>query len=308
MRHSRARLIGSFVAAGLLGAVSVFVQIERDRRYATDRPAEQVLYVQSPDVMKRMVLSYDLIAADIYWIRAIQHFGRERQSHAAEKHYALLYPLLNICTSLDPRFNLAYRFGATFLSEAPPGGPGRPDQAIALLKKGIAAMPEKWQYYQDAGFVEYWVNHDYAAAADWFAKGAERTDAPWWLKLLAANTLAKGGDRESSRMLYRLLLQSGENDFMKQDAARRLRQLDALDELEQLTVVVARYREAGGRPPFTWQALGAAGLLRRLPQDPDGFDYVIHPETGHVDLDQQSTLWPLPAEPPKAPTTTGPSR
>jgi hypothetical protein len=306
MVHSRARLIGSFVAAGLLGALSVVVQIERDRRYATDRPEEQVLYVQSPDVMKRMVLSYDLIAADVYWIRAIQHFGRERQAHA-DKHYALLYPLLDLCTSLDPSFNLAYRFGATFLSEMPPGGPGRPDQAIALLRKGIAAMPDKWQFYQDAGFVEYWVNHDYGAAADWFAKGAEIKGAPWWLKLLAASTLAKGGDRGSSRLLYQALLQSGENDFMKQDAARRLRQLDALDHLDQLTAVVGRYQQAGGRPPYTWQAIVAAGLLRGIPVDPDRVPYVIHPDTGHVDIDQQSTLWPLPAEPPKAPKPTGPS-
>ena len=89
MVHSRARLIGSFAAAGLLGALSVVVQIERDRRYATDRPETEVLYVQSPDVIKRMVLSYDVIAADVYWIRAIQHFGRERQVHSPDKHYAL---------------------------------------------------------------------------------------------------------------------------------------------------------------------------------------------------------------------------
>ena len=38
-------------------------------------------------------------------------------------------------TTLDPYFNIAYRFGAIFLGERYPGGPGRPDQAVALLAR-----------------------------------------------------------------------------------------------------------------------------------------------------------------------------
>ena len=34
---------------------------------------------------------------------------------------------------------MAYQFGALFLAEQPPGGPGRPDLAIALLEKGLRA-------------------------------------------------------------------------------------------------------------------------------------------------------------------------
>ena len=57
-------------------------------------------------------------------------------------------------TTLDPRFNIAYRFGAILLSEAYPNGPGKPDDAIKLLEKGLRAEPNKWEYFYDAGFVE----------------------------------------------------------------------------------------------------------------------------------------------------------
>jgi hypothetical protein len=294
MFTSRKGLIGALAAASLLAALSVVVQMERDRRYATDRPAEEVMYVQSPEIMKRLVLSYDAIAADLYWIRAIQHFGRERHSIAPERRYALLYPLLDLATSLDSRFNLAYRFGAIFLSEPPPGGPGQPDQAIALLEKGIKAMPHKWQYYQDAGFVNYWARHDYAAAADWFLKGTRIKGAPFWMKSLAAATLTKGNDRSAARLMYTAMLESGETDFIREDAARRLRQLDALDEIDALKALIRRYREhapAGQR--LTWQALGDAGLLRSVPQDPDGFDLLLDPVTGDVRLNPDSTLGAL---------------
>ena len=61
-----------------------------------------------------------------------------------------------LTTTLDPRFNIAYRFGAIFLAEPYPGGAGRPDLAIALLEKGLRARPDKWEYMQDIGFVHYW--------------------------------------------------------------------------------------------------------------------------------------------------------
>src|SRR6266545_7291210 len=108
----RDRVLGLLAVAALL-VVATGVQVARDRRFATDKPAEQqLLYVQSPAVMKRLTLSYAGLASDVYWIRAIQYFGSMRQAGDPNKSYALLYPLLNIATTLDPRFNIAYRFGA----------------------------------------------------------------------------------------------------------------------------------------------------------------------------------------------------
>ena len=95
------------------------------------------------EVMRRAALSYDALLADVYWIRALQHYGGERQKAGSERRYDLLYPLLDLATTLDPRFTVGYRFGAIFLAEPHPGGAGRPDQAIALLKKGVAFNPEQ---------------------------------------------------------------------------------------------------------------------------------------------------------------------
>ena len=85
---------------------------------------------------------------------------------SARRNYELLFPLLDLTTTLDPYFSIAYRFGAIFLSEASPGGPGRPDQAIALLQKGVAAQPGKWQYLHDIAFVYYWHFRDFDDRGD----------------------------------------------------------------------------------------------------------------------------------------------
>jgi hypothetical protein len=290
--------IGSVaVAVGLL-TLATALQIVRDRTYADPNAnLAAFLDVQSGAAMKRFALSYDALAADIYWIRAVQHFGGEHRLGGG-RGYQLLYPLLDLTTNLDPRFNIAYRFGAIFLAEPFPGGAGRPDLAVALLQKGIAAQPQRWEYFQDVGFVYYWQLHDYKAAADWFERGSHAPGAPWWLRSLAAATLAKGGDRASSRFLWERLLQSGDNAWLRSQAELRLAQLDAMDQIDQLQAVVSRYQALTGRLPGSWADLARARLLRGEPADPSGAPYRLDSATGRVSLSPSSSLYPLPTEPP----------
>jgi hypothetical protein len=134
------------VLAGSIGAlaIAIGVQIARDRLYSRETTeTERILYVRSTEAMKRLALGFDALLSDVYWIRAIQHYGGDRLSKDRRQRYELLDPLLNLTTTLDPYFTIAYRFGSIFLSEPPPGGPGRPDRAIALLQKGIGVQPTK---------------------------------------------------------------------------------------------------------------------------------------------------------------------
>jgi hypothetical protein len=299
MRRTRpyGQVAPGWLAAALLSlaALAVAAQLVRDARYPRDPAAESVLYVPSGAVLDRLALSYDALVADVYWIRALQHFGGTRRDPARRKDYALLYPLLDIATTLDPYFNIAYRFGAIFLSESPPGGPGRPDLAVKLLEKGIAARPGEWRYMQDAGFVYYWWVRDYRKAAEWFERGAAVEGAPFFLRSLAATTLAEGGDRASSRALWTALRDSSDNDWLRGEAAWRLQQLDALDDLDALRPIVERYIASGARLPYTWDAMVRAGYLRTVPRDASGTPYYLSPFSSTVDVAADSPLSPLPA-------------
>ena len=293
----------SIAAAIALLAVAIGIQVVRDRRYPeSSEGLDPFLYVQSGPMVTRIALSYTAMTADLDWIRAVQHYGGDHLSNRAKK-YDLLYPLLDRATTLDPRFTVAYRFGAIFLAEPYPGGAGRPDLAIALLEKGIAAQPDKWEYYQDIGFVYYWQLHDYKTAAGWFQRGGSVPGGPWWLRTMAAVTLARGGDRATSRELWRQIQQAADNDFLRDQAQLRLTQLDAMDQIDQLQAVVNRYRAATGRLPDSWLALVRAGKLvlrDQAPVDPSGSPYRLNPETGTVTLSPASRLHPLPTEPPGA--------
>lgn len=308
MARPVARIILAVVGAGALLGASAGLQYLRERRFPEKPVAAETLYFTSGKALRQMTRGYNALAADLYWIRAIQYYGGVKlrlvdapRTPAPDgelpAEYELLYPLLDLTTTLDPRFNIAYRFGAIFLAEPYPGGAGRPDLAIALLEKGLAARPDKWEYMQDIGFVHYWWRQDYAEAARWFERAAAVPGAPWWLRSLAAVTLAEGGDRRSSRLMWETIRQSAEIEWLRNDAERRLRQLHALDQIDELQRAVDRYtREAGGEPPADWTPLIRARMLPGVPLDPAGSAYEIDP-AGRVRMARTSDLFPLPDEP-----------
>lgn len=290
----RVRPLAFSLALATLVAAFVALEFWRDRVYGEPAPSDSVLYVKSGEALRRLSLSFSPLLADVYWVRAVQYYGGTRLSASSTKRYDLLYPLLDITTSLDPRFNIAYRFGSIFLAENYPGGAGRPDLAIALLEKGFRANPARWQYLQDIGFVYYWWMGDYRRAGEWFNKAADVPGAPWWLRSLAAVTLAQGGDRQSSRRLWQALRETADNDWLRNNADLRLAQLDALDAIDQLTMVVRDFTARTGAIPASWDAIVQVRLLRGIPLDPTGVPYVLNAGTGDVTVGVESHLNPLP--------------
>jgi hypothetical protein len=287
---ARSLLVGAAAVLSLgMGAV---LQARRETAYPTrERPAERLLYTRSGTTLKRLALEFDGLVADVYWVRALQHYGADRLGRPEVRAYELLAPLLDLTTSLDPYFTIAYRFGAIFLSEPPPGGPGRPDAAIQLLEKGVAAQPSKWQYLHDIAFVHYWHLHDPLAAASWFQRAAAVPGAPIWLQPLAA-TMLSAKDRRGARVLWEQILKSDQS-WLRRTAERSLGQLDALDQMEQLQALVDRAPVPAGQR-LTWGDLVRRGLLRGLPVDPTGTPFVLDPDTRKVTLAPGSSLLPLP--------------
>src|SRR5204862_6049851 len=87
---------GALVACAVVClAAAVGLHANEDRwspPAAVDTP--DLLYVRSPAIAQRLALGHRGVGSDIYWIRALQHFGQERLSAPSHvRRYSLLYPL-----------------------------------------------------------------------------------------------------------------------------------------------------------------------------------------------------------------------
>jgi hypothetical protein len=282
------------VIIALLLATAIGLQVWRDRGWTAYEPSTPVLWLRAGPAVTRAALGYDALLADLYWIRAVVYFGRQGMSKDTAKNYDLLYPLLDLATTLDPRFMVAYRFGAIFLSETPPNGPGRPELAVSLLERGVERSPERWEYMHDIGFVYYWHNRDFEKGAQWMERASEVQGAPIWLKSTAANMHSERGNRDSARQLWRQIGESAEAESMVKIAKLRLAQFDAMDAIDALDDVLARFKAAHGRMPQSWPEVVAAGFLRGVPLDPAGVPYDINLAGEGAHVAERSPLSPMP--------------
>jgi hypothetical protein len=273
----------------LLPAVP-WTQTHIDRRAGEFRAQEEVLYLWSGTHVKRLFPGFEGLAADVYWLRTVQYFGGQRV-FAAHKRFELLRPLIEITTTLDPRLEIAYRYGAIFLSEPSPIGAGRPREGIAVLEAGVGNNPGSWRLRQDLGFFHHIYLHDSERAAAILNEAGDLPGAAFWLRMLAADLLAKGGERANSRRMWQQMFEQAEAGILKENARLRLQILDSRDLADRLTELVAERERRTGQRPARLDELRAVGLWHGPFVDASGTPFGYDPREGRVFIDRMSPMW-----------------
>ncbi len=270
----------------VLGAAVVVTQARVDR--ALDTLSRRPPALWAGREMKRLVPGFEGLFADIYWLRTVQYYGGER-AFAAETRYELLYPLIDITVTLDPRLEIAYRYGATFLAEPLPAGAGDPQKAVDVLERGVKALPDNWRLRQYLGFVVFLFLHDAERAAKILDEAAALPGSAYWLRTLAADLLVRGGERQTARAMWTQIYAQAEEGYIKENARFRLQEIDALDQADALTAAAAAIEKRGGRKPQSLGEIAAAARLRTV--DPTGVPFEYDASKGVVRVSPRSSLW-----------------
>jgi hypothetical protein len=273
----------------LLGFSAIWrLQYGIDSQRAALHQEEDELVLRSGSMLKVMSLEYAPLIADLYWTRVVQYYGGKQARH--DRNIGLLWPLLDLTTTLDPHLIVAYRFGSTFLSEPPPRGAGRPDLGIQLIERGIRENPEYWRFYEDLGFIYYFNVKDYNKAAGAFLEGSRKPGAMIWMKTFAAKISEEGESRQISAMLWSEIYNSATDVQIKKNAFIHLELLRAQSDCEQLDKIVEEYKRRFGRPPATLRDLVNAGLIGGAAVDPEGYVYIFD-ANGKAQLNTASPLY-----------------
>jgi len=276
-------------AAVLAGAVKpVQDRVSASTRQRSIEP--DLLFFSDPAIIQRMALGYDGLLADLYWMRAIQYYGRRDDADKRPVRYGNLGTLLEVTTTLDPRMTDVYRFGSIFLSEPDPMGAGQPEEALRLLDKGIANLPDNWQLPYEKGFVYYWFLRDYRRAGESWLSAARIKGAPSWMEGLAAMAMSLGGAIDTARALWMRQYQRSSRADIRENARNHLFTLQVNEDEWTLEFLVRKFRDRHGRTPRTLQELVDSGWLKSVPVDPSGFPYLYDRESGRVWMDPESQV------------------
>lgn len=281
------RIIFSAVAIVVLLAIIAVLQVRIDAKTRSVAQEKEELLLTSGPALKKLSLGYAPLLADIYWTRAVQYYGGSL-GHPDAK-FELLWPLLDLTTTLDPQLIVAYRFGAIFISEPEPIGAARPDLGVQLVQRGIRENPSEWRLGSDLGFMYFWYLHDFTDSANAYLETSKNPKAPEWVKIMAARMADRGDALETSKMVWAQIYQDTTNKDIHKQALQHLQGLKAIDDERHLDAMSEAFQKIHGKYPDSIAQLRDDGFLRGIPMDPAGFPYRIGKD-GKTELDPRSPI------------------
>ena len=231
-----------------------------------------------------MVPGFENVMADLYWLRTVQYFGGQRV-FAREKRFDLLQPLVDITTTLDRKFEIAYRYGASFLAEPYPIGAGKPEEAVALLERGAANLPRSWLLRQNLGFYAYFFLRDSSSrrgCASGRARSSRERRCGWrrWPPTSSARVATarpRAGCGPECTRIRKRDLSSGTHKVRCSAWTPWITSTSSTGWWSS-----SRTGEAAG--PASFHELGQAGLLPFQPVDPTGVPFHYDPQQGKVEI------------------------
>ena len=270
MGPSAAILLIAIAACGAGAARARLVDLAPLRR-----DSQELLYLPNGKYLKAVSLGHAPLVADFVYIWAIQYYS----DYEREDRYRYIEHVFgNVIAELDPAYIDPYWLGALILSTEA----GDVDAGLRLLDKGIGRNPSAWILPYAAG----WECHRagrFARAAEYFDRAANTPGAPASIfRLEAGMTERAGNTREAIARWQDVLNDPRNDDGARAIAGRQIRMLSVRADIQDLNAAIESYRQRFGRPPNTLQELLSSGILKHLPQDPDGKPYAYDPADGTV--------------------------
>jgi hypothetical protein len=148
----------------------------------------------------------------------------------------------------------------------------------------------------------YWRRSDFKEASETYGAGAQKPLAPRWMREMSARMAAEGGSRSTAREIYTRLYEETDDAKVRELLARRLMQVDALEERDVIRAAFKTFELRSGHCPNTWRealtelraARVSSGKPLRfdaagVPLDPSDTPYVLK-HNCEVVLDFQSKV------------------
>mgnify|MGYP001602541515 FL=1 len=159
------------------------------------------------------------MAADLVWLLTIQYFGGHVST---DMQFPELRRMLETVVALDPHFVEVYSLGALFLNYFARDVRG----AIALLEDGARANPTRWEIPHDLARTYYLDLKDSRQALHWFEVTDRLPGRPHYVPRFIARLYAATGEVETAIELWRAMLETSTNEWVRNLATREIAKLE----------------------------------------------------------------------------------
>jgi len=261
---------------GIVLAVSLgLLQIPLTHWSNAQPKLQKLTYLPSGDYLRMASLGYRELAADFLWLQVIQVMGEKKLS---EEEGQWLYHAVDRITTLDPKFVRAYEAGSHALCILVL----MPEESNRLLEKGMRHNPQEWMLPFLLGINYYFELGDDEKAAEAMAKAARLPGAPERLVNLAAKLFVSAKSPQQAVELLAKVYEETSDENVRKMVEVRLKESIVERDLQILEEAIRRYQVNYTHRPERLEDLVGPGLLRELPKEPFGGQYLYEPTVGVV--------------------------
>ena len=237
-------------------------------------PGSSIIYIPSGKFLRYATFGYSTLAADLIYLWAIQYYS----TPTIDDRFNYLDHIFAIISDLDPTYIDPYETGALIATAE------ARDITLAfkILDNGIAKNPGQWLLPFEAGHIAMMNLKDYELAKQYFEKCMDLPGAPEFTRRLYANALYRKGDIETAWQTWLDIYNTAPDERTKKIASNHLYQVKTAMDTGRLAEAVKKFEEGYGRLPAELGDLVRVRILKDLPKDLDGQDYIYDPKTGNV--------------------------
>lgn len=230
-----------------------------------------------PDWARLASFGFDSLAADYYWIQAIQIVGSDRGAGGRGREIG---DLVDVVTSLDPWVGHPYRFAAIWMND----DEATVRRANALLERGIAHHPNDWRNRFYLGFNHFFFLGDREEAARVLEPALELEGRPGYLDLLVARLHSESGGLDAAAAFLQGLIAEAPTQTARDAYVDALYEIEVERRARILDTARARYVERHQRDIDSVEdlILVEPPILRRIPAEPRGGDWMLRDGTGQI--------------------------
>lgn len=244
-----------------------------------DRAMQQKPYVEKlgliphPKVLQVLFPDYQQLLAASILGRVILYYGSlsdgldDPRKLTLAADYPAMSRTVHAALQLDPYNMDGYYFGQSILV----WDAGQYRLATDLLEYGMRYRTWDWQLPFFAGFNEAYFLKDRAAAANFYMRAGELSDATLF-KSLAGRYLQEAGETRMAIDYLETLVKNARTLAVKQALQIRIEAFNAVLAIEQAR---DRYSAQQGHPPASVDILVATGYLAERPVDPYGGEFFL---------------------------------
>ena len=295
-------LLGVLFVPLAWGTHQMHLQMRRD--LDVNLNVNQQVTLAPPRFLQFVSFGHDALLADLLWLQLIQYYGAAHQQQLPAEH---LYQYFDTITTLAPAFEEAYVFSSYLLDD----DKTTYQQALKILGKGEANLPQSWLIPFQAGFIHYLHLKQPLEAAEAFQRAGAKPGAPDLPNRLAAQLYKRSNAVERCYLglqLWQRALEQAPSAELRGKAERHIVETRILCDLLTLRKALEEYTRSRQqlhlkhqqeqqqaikdaqakrrRPPklpppnlppalpATLQDLVRAGLLTEVPLDPFGRPYL----------------------------------